>query len=106
MNRRPLYGGERGIRSREQSSIDTLRVFAKSDFKHDFGEGTPARDKYVDADIDSFKQIAQRYGIGKVSAMIAGFGSVLGNNPYNLLKSTIAPQIFPSTGDDNDYLDE
>ena len=102
----PLYGGERGIRSREQASVDTLRIFAKSDFKHDFGDGTPSRDKYTQDDLVRFKEIAQRYGISKVSAMVAGFNSVLENNPFNLLKSIIAPQIFPSSGDDDDYMDE
>lgn len=106
MDRRPLYGGERGIRSREQSTIDTLRVFAKSDFKHDFGEGTPARDKYTQDDLERFKEISQRYGIAKVSAMVAGFGGVLGNNPYTLLKSSISAQIYPSVGSDDDYMDE
>jgi hypothetical protein len=106
MKRRPLYGGERGIRSREQSTIDTLRVFAKSDFKHDFGANVAERDQYTQEDLERFKEISQRYGITKVAALIAGFGSVLGNNPYVLLKSTISSQIYPSIGNDTDYMDE
>jgi hypothetical protein len=104
--RRPLYGGERGIQSREQSSIDTLRVFAKSDFKHDFGEGTASRDKYTQDDLIRFKEIAQGYGLGLVKTLTTGFNGVLGNNPYTLLKSTISQQIFPSVGNDADYMDE
>ena len=84
--RRPLYGGERGIQSRQQSSIDTLRVLAKSDFKHDFGEGTASRDKYTQDDLVRFKEIAQGYGLGLVKTLTTGFTGVLGNNPYTLLK--------------------
>jgi hypothetical protein len=104
--RRPLYGGDRGIQSREQSSIDTLRVFAKSDFKHDFGEGTASRDKYTQDDLIRFKEIAQGYGLGLVKTLTTGFNGVIGNNPYTLLKSTISQQIFPSVGNDADYMDE
>jgi len=104
--RRPLYGGDRGIQSREQSSIDTLRVFAKSDFKHDFGEGTASRDKYTQDDLIRFKEIAQGYGLGLVKTLTTGFNGVIGNNPYTLLKSTISQQIFPSIGNDADYMDE
>jgi hypothetical protein len=104
--RRPLYGGERGIQSREQSSIDTLRVFAKSDFKHDFGEGTASRDKYTQDDLIRFKEIAQGYGLGVVKTLTTGFNGVIGNNPYTLLKPTISQQIFPSVGNDADYMDE
>jgi hypothetical protein len=104
--RRPLYGGERGIQSRQQSTIDTLRVFAKSDFKHDFGEGTASRDKYTQDDLVRFKEIAQGYGLGVVRTLTTGFNDVLGNNPYTLLKSTISQQIFPSVGNDTDYMDE
>lgn len=104
--RRPLYGGDRGIQSREPSSIDTLRVFAKSDFKHDFGEGTASRDKYTQDDLIRFKEIAQGYGLGLVKTLTTGFNGVIGNNPYTLLKSTISQQIFPSVGNDADYMDE
>jgi hypothetical protein len=104
--RRPLYGGERGIQSRQQSSIDTLRVLAKSDFKHDFGEGTASRDKYTQDDLVRFKEIAQGYGLGLVKTLTTGFTGVLGNNPYTLLKSNISQQIFPSVGNDADYMDE
>lgn len=104
--RRPLYGGERGIQSRQQSSIDTLRVLAKSDFKHDFGEGTASRDKYTQDDLVRFKEIAQGYGLGLVKTLTTGFNGVLGNNPYTLLKSSISQQIFPSVGNDADYMDE
>jgi hypothetical protein len=104
--RRPLYGGDRGIQSREQSSINTLRVFAKSDFKHDFGEGTASRDKYTQDDLIRFKEIAQGYGLGVVKTLTTGFNGVIGNNPYTLLKSTISQQIFPSVGNDADYMDE
>jgi len=104
--RRPLYGGDRGIQSREQSSIDTLRVFAKSDFKHDFGEGTASRDKYTQDDLIRFKEIAQGYGLGLVKTLTTGFNGVIGNNPYTLLKSTISQQIFPSVGNDADYMNE
>jgi hypothetical protein len=104
--RRQLYGGERGIQSRQQSSIDTLRVLAKSDFKHDFGEGTASRDKYTQDDLVRFKEIAQGYGIGLVKTLTTGFNGVLGNNPYTLLKSNISQQIFPSVGNDADYMDE
>lgn len=104
--RRPLYGGDRGIQSREQSSIDTLRVFAKSDFKHDFGEGTASRDKYTQDDLIRFKEIAQGYGLGVVKTLTTGFNGVIGNNPYTLLKSTISQQIFPSVGNDADYMNE
>jgi hypothetical protein len=83
-----------------------LRVFAKSDFKHDFGEGTPSRDKYTSADLQRFNEIAQGYGISQVKALTAGFNDVLGNNPYKLLKSSISQQIYPNSGTDADYMDE
>ena len=57
--RRPLYGGELGIRSREQDVVDKLLVTAQSDFYHDFGEGVPERDKFTNDDRQRFLEIAQ-----------------------------------------------
>jgi hypothetical protein len=104
--RRPLYGGERGIRNRSQDGINLLRLFAKSDFKHDFGEDVSTRDKFVNEDLQRFLEICQKYGLSKVAALRKGFDNVLGQNPYKLLKDTIPAQIYPVPGDENDYKNE
>lgn len=101
-----MKGGERGIRSRDDDTVDKLRILAKSDFKHDFGEGVDSRDKFVQEDLARFLEIAQRYGIGKVKALQQGFNAVLGSNPYTILKESIPAQIYPNAGSAADYLDE
>lgn len=105
MERRALYGGERGIRSRDQGFIERLLQTAQADFYHDFGEGVPERDKYTSTDALRFQEIAQRYGITKVAAIVAGFNTVLGKNPFKLLSKTISPEIFPYSGLST-YVDE
>jgi hypothetical protein len=92
--RRPLYGGERGVRKRSDGINTQLRVFAKSDFMHDFGEGIDTRDKYTSNDLQRFIEIAQRFNLSKTNALITGFNTVLNQNPYTLLKSTIS-SIYP-----------
>ena len=92
--RRPLYGGERGVRKRSEGINTQLRVFAKSDFMHDFGEGIDTRDKYTSNDLQRFIEIAQRFNLSKTNALIAGFEKVVNQNPYTLLKSTIS-SIYP-----------
>jgi hypothetical protein len=101
-----MEGGERGIRSRDDDAVNKLRVLAKSDFKHDFGEGVDSRDKFVGADLARFEEIAQRYGIGKVKALKEGFNRVVGSNPYTILKDSIPAEIYPDAGTASDYLDE
>ena len=97
--RRPLYGGERGVRSRADTVKEKLLQTAQADFFHDFGEGVPERDKYRQEDLQRFQEIAQGYGISKYTAIVAGFNSVLGKNPYTLLNTTISSRIFPYPGD-------
>lgn len=92
--RRPLYGGERGVRKRSEGINTQLRVFAKSDFMHDFGEGIDTRDKYTSNDLQRFIEIAQRFNLSKTNALITGFNTVLNQNPYTLLKQTIS-SIYP-----------
>lgn len=92
--RRPLYGGERGLRKRSEGINTQLRVFAKSDFMHDFGEGVDTRDKYTASDLQRFVEIAQRFNLSKTKALIAGFQNVLGSNPYIQLKESIS-SIYP-----------
>lgn len=93
--RRPLYGGDRGIKKRSDNIRKSLRVFAKSDFKHDFGENVDTRDKYTAEDLQRYVEISERYGLSKTKALINGFNTVLGSNPYNMLKDTISSQIYP-----------
>lgn len=92
--RRPLYGGERGIRNRGDEVTKQLSTFAKSDFMHDFGEGVDARDKFTQDDNVRFIEIAQRYGVGKVRAAVTGFNQVLSQNPFKLIGNNIT-QIYP-----------
>lgn len=99
MERRKLYGGERGILSRDQAVVNKLFDTAQSDFAHDFGEGVPARDKFVDEDSVRFLEIAQSYGVKNVKALVTVFDSVVGSNPFTLLQSTLASKIFPGRGD-------
>jgi hypothetical protein len=104
--RRPLYGGERGVRKRSEGINTQFRVFAKSDFKHDFGEGIDTRDKYTSTDLQRFVEIAQRFNLSKTNALITGFNNVIGNNPYTLLKSTIS-SIYPEQViNDREFLNE
>jgi len=99
--RRPLYGGERGIRNRGSEVTKQLSTFAKSDFMHDFGEGIDARDKFTQGDTVRFIEIAQRYGVGKVRAAITGFNEVLDQNPYNLIGNNITA-IYPKGEEESD----
>ena len=94
MGRRPLYGGDRGLRKRSDPIKTQLRVFAKSDFMHDFGENVDTRDKYTQSDLQRFVEIAQRYNLSKTKALIAGFTSVINSNPYKILAPTIS-SIYP-----------
>ncbi len=94
MERRPLYGGDRGLRKRSDNIKTQLRVFAKSDFMHDFGENVDTRDKYTPDDLQRFVEIAQRYNLSKTKALIAGFNKVINSNPYKLLAPTIS-SIYP-----------
>ena len=61
-----MDGGERGIKARDEDAVDKLRVLAKSDFMHDFGEGVDSRDKFVEADRVRFLEIAQRLAVDLV----------------------------------------
>lgn len=106
MVRKPLYGGERGIRSREQEVINKLFETAQADFYHDFGEGIAERDKFTQEDRQRFLEIAQGYGISKVTAIVTGFNEVLGSNPFKLVKASLPSKIFPSLGTNTDFMDE
>jgi hypothetical protein len=104
-SRRPLYGGERGIRNRGEEVTSQLRTFAKSDFMHDFGEGVDTRDKFTQDDNVRFIEIAQRYGVGKVKAAITGFNSVLNENPFKLIGNNIS-EIYPGDRVEGEFLHE
>lgn len=106
MGRKPLYGGERGIRSREQEVINKLFETAQADFYHDFGEGIAERDKFTQEDRQRFLEIAQGYGISKVTAIVTGFNEVIGSNPFKLVRSSLPSKIFPSQGTKTDFMDE
>ena len=93
--RRPLYGGERGIRNRDTALKQKFYETGYADFSHDFGEGVPERDKFTGTDLLRFQEIAQGYGISKFKALTTGFDSVLNKNPYTLMKTTLPGQIFP-----------
>jgi hypothetical protein len=95
--RRPLYGGERGIKNRED--VLKLRLFraAQSDFYHDFGEGVPDRDKFTAKDLVRFQEIAQSYGVSKFAAAKATFASIVGSNPFKILENTLPGRIFGHT---------
>lgn len=107
MGRKPLYsGGERGIRSRQQEVINKLFETAQADFYHDFGENVPERDKFTQEDRQRFLEIAQGYGISKVTAIVTGFNEVVGSNPFKLVRSSLPSKIFPSVGTNTNVLDE
>ena len=105
--RRPLYGGDRGIQKRSDEIRNRLRLFAKSDFKHDFGENIDTRDKYSQKDLQRFVEISERYGLSKTKVLINGFNDVLNKNPYFLLKDSISSQIYPEAVDaQSEFVDE
>jgi hypothetical protein len=106
MQRRTLYGGERGIRSREADAIQKLLTTAQSDFRHDFGEKVAARDLFTADDTVRFTEIARGYGIGKVKALVTGFNSVIGSTPYTLVSDAILDRIYPITGSQANYMTE
>ena len=107
MERRPLYGGDRGIQKRSDEIRNRLRLFAKSDFKHDFGENIDTRDKYTSSDLQRFVEISERYGLSKTKALISGFNNVINKNPYFLLKDSISSQIYPETVEaQGEFVDE
>lgn len=96
MGRRALYGGERGIKNRQDDLKKKMSAAAEADLAHDFGEGFPERDKFMETDLVRFQEIAQSYGISKFTASVTAFKSILGSNPFLLLRSTLPPQIFPA----------
>lgn len=106
MGRKPLYGGERGIRSRQQEVINKLFETAQADFYHDFGENVPERDKFTQEDRQRFLEIAQGYGISKVTAIVTGFNEVVGSTPFKLVRSSLPSKIFPSVGTNTNFMDE
>lgn len=97
--RRKLYGGKRGIQNRESALKERLFRAAQSDFFHDFGEGVPDRDKFMDKDAARFQEIAQSYGISKFVAAKTAFTAILGSNPFNILQTVLPGKIFGDTPD-------
>jgi hypothetical protein len=93
--RRALYGGK-GIRNREEVLKVKLSNTTEADAAHDFGEGVAERDKFMASDLVRFEEIAQSRGITKFTASKNAFNAIVGSNPFQLLRTTLPANIFPS----------
>jgi hypothetical protein len=77
-----------------------LRMFAKSDFKHDFGERDIGRDLITAADRKRFQEMVQRFPVKDRVMYLNMFDKILADNGgslnlYGLLSSTIASKLYP-----------
>jgi len=107
-----------GIASREEAIKTLLRFFAKSDFRHDFGEKVPARDWITWGDLTRFTEMVQRFPVKQRTTMINMFTKMfpepakkeeaVGNNLLNLLQGEIASQLYPDpdTGGLSEFITE
>lgn len=92
--------GAVGIPYREDKIHLLLRSFAKSDFKHDFGEKVPARDLITYADRGRFAEMVQKFAVkervtmlNKFDGMFKGVGKSA--NLLGLLQKGISAQLYP-----------
>jgi len=95
-----------GISDRGEEVKTELRVFAKSDFKHDFGEKIPSRDWITIKDRQRFSEMVQLFPVSQRVFMLNKFDQTFqvkegekpeknGNNLYGLLKESIAAALYP-----------
>ena len=96
---------EVGVKERDRM-LGFLRVFAKSDFKHDFGEKVPSRDWITFSDRTRFSQLVQKFPVKQRVSMLNMFDNEfprsaddkvkpVGNNLYGLLNEKIAQNLYP-----------
>ena len=55
----------RGITSRDEVMWGLFRDLARADFRHDFGENVPTRDKFMESDFGRFLEIAKNIATSK-----------------------------------------
>jgi hypothetical protein len=77
-----------------------LRMFARSDFKHDFGEKDVGRDLVTKADRPRFQEMVQLFPVKQRVAMLNEFDKLLAEwggsvNLHQLLAENIANKLFP-----------
>jgi hypothetical protein len=97
--------GAIGLSVRGETIKTLLRFFAKSDFKHDFGEKVPARDWITWEDIKRFTEMVQKLPVSQRTQMINKFTAMFpkpkgkedakGGNLLALLQPEIAKQLYP-----------
>jgi hypothetical protein len=100
--------GPIGNKLRANEAIKALfRVFAKSDFKHDFGEKDTGRDWITNADRGRFGEMVQKFPVKQRTALLNKFDAKFprppsgnpkdakGDNLYELLKAEIASELYP-----------
>ena len=100
-----------GISARDEAIKTLLRIFAKSDFKHDFGEKVPSRDWITYSDRTRFAEMVQKFPVKERVAMLNKFDIMFkgkdGNNLLNILQGGIATQLYPEpTGDAGEFVTE
>jgi hypothetical protein len=88
-----------GITARDELIKTLLRIFAKSDFKHDFGEKVESRDWITSADRTRFLEMVQKLPVKQRVEMINKFDKMFqkgaGTNLLQLLHPGIAKQLYP-----------
>ncbi len=90
-----------------------MRVFAKSDFKHDFGENVPSRDLITKSDRKRFSEMVQRFPVKKRVSLLNKFDAEFPEkkenkkNLFEMYGDTIAEQLYPDPpGDSSEYTAE
>lgn len=112
--------GPTGNKIRANVAIKALfRLFAKSDFKHDFGEHDTGRDWITNVDRKRFEQMVQKISIKQRTAMLNMFDKKFprppsgnprdakGDNLYEILRKDIARELYPDpVGDSTEFVKE
>ena len=107
---------EVGVQTRDTLIQTLLRTFAKSDFKHDFGEKVPSRDWITMNDRTRFSELIQKFPVKQRVDMLNMFEAEFkqpadwkpklpfGKNLYQLLSSGIAQNLYPGeAGDETEF---
>ena len=102
-----------GVKYRDIIIQTLLRTFAKSDFKHDFGEKVPSRDWITMNDRNRFSELIQKFPVKQRVTMLNMFEAEFnkpaktptaklpyGKNLYELLQSGIAQNLYPGEAGD------
>lgn len=90
-----------GNKDRRPEVLRLLRIFAKSDFKHDFGERDTGRDLITRADRSRFQEMVQRFPVKDRVQYLNKFDALMTANPngtnlFELLQGSIAAALYPS----------